>query len=343
MSKVLDYVIKLGQSNPTNLALAAASLEYSLPISPSPQRFLLSMGQSIGSLFPLRWRLWLGKRLFRQLGPFTVRVSWHRLIKGPCKPTEVEAMQYVATHTTIPVPRIYAVHTEKNGSIYIEMAYVQGDSLDSAWRRMSVDEKDTVFADIKQHVSCLRELQPPTQDIVSSALQNPAFDCRIGACFYGPLNHDEFHSLARGHLRMEDVAPFLGPEVAKVHTSRYKTHFTHADMAPRNIIVQRGRVVAIVDWEFAGWYPEYWEFTKANFNYFPGEGWEDYLRVALPGYETELIAEETLWARLPEPGTKMTSYRNGVRVEHQGSGPSAAWLDARTGRPLSDLWSLALS
>ncbi|KAJ4146231.1 hypothetical protein NW754_001695 [Fusarium falciforme] len=252
-------------------------------------------------------------------------------------------MQYVASHTTIPVPRIYAVHTETNGRIYIEMKYAQGDSLDSAWRRMPVDEKDTVFADIRQHVSCLRELQPPTRDIVSSALQNPAFDCRIGACYYGPLNQDEFHSLARGHLRMEDVAPFLGPEVAKVHTSHYKTHFTHADLAPRNIIVRRGRVVAIVDWEFAGWYPEYWEFTKANFNYFPGEGWEDYLRVALPCYETELIAEETLWTRLPEPGTKTTSYRNGVSVEHQGSSPSTAWLDARAGRQLSDLWSLALS
>ncbi|KAI8719779.1 Non-specific serine/threonine protein kinase [Fusarium sp. LHS14.1] len=263
--------------------------------------------------------------------------------EGPCKPTEVEAMQYVASHTSIPVPRIYAVHTEENGSIYIEMAYVRGDGLDSAWSRLSVDEKNTVFADIKQQVSCLRELQPPTQDIVSSALQNPAFDCRIGACFYGPLNQDEFHSLARGHLRMEDVAPFLGPEVAKVHTSHYKTHFTHADLAPRNIIVRHGRVVAIIDWEFAGWYPEYWEFTKAYYNCFPDDEWEDYLRIALPCYDTELVAEQTLWARLPEPGTKTSSYRDGVWVERQGSSPSKAWLDARAGRKLTDLWSLALS
>ncbi|RSM18746.1 hypothetical protein CDV31_002466 [Fusarium ambrosium] len=228
---------------------------------------------------------------------------------------KVEAMQYVASHTAIPVPKIYAVHTEKNGSVYIEMEYAQGDGLDSAWGHLSVDEKNTVFADIKQHVSWLRELQPPTQDIVSSALQNPAFDCRIGACFYGPLNHQEFHSLARGHLRIQDVAPFLGPEVAKVHTSHYKTHFTHADLAPRNIIVRRGRVVAIIDWEFAGWYPEYWEFTKAYYNCFPDDEWEDYLRIALPCYDMELIAEQTLWTRLPEPGTKTSSYRDGVWIE----------------------------
>ncbi|KAH7015630.1 kinase-like domain-containing protein [Ilyonectria destructans] len=300
------------------------------------------MGLSIGTLFPLRLRLWFGKLLFRPLGPSTVRVSWHRLIKGPCDPPEVEAMQYVASHTKIPVPRIYAIHTGENGSIYIEMAYIKGDDLDMAWSGLSTDQKNTIFADIKQHLACLRELQPPKQDIVSSALQNPAYDGRIGARFYGPLSHEEFHSLARGHLRMEDVAEFLGQEVAKVHTARYRTHFTHADLAPRNIIVRHGRVVAIIDWAFAGWYPEYWEFTKAYFTYFPGDDWEEYLRLALPCYETELAAEQILWRRLPEPGTTTTVYRNGVTIERKGSSPSAAWLDARAGRQLTDLWSLAL-
>lgn len=301
------------------------------------------MDISIGALFPLRLRLWLGRLLFRPLGPFTFRVSWHRLIKGPCDPPEVEAMQYVASHTAIPVPRIYAVHTETDGSIYIEMAYIQGTNLQSAWSGLSVDQRDTIFADIKQHVSSLRELQPPAQGIVSSALQNPAYDGRIGARFYGPMNHDEFHSLARGHLRMEDVAPCLGEDVAKVHTARYRTYFAHADLAPRNIMVRGGRVAAIIDWAFAGWYPEYWEFTKAHYNYFWGEDWEDYLRIAIPCYETELAAERILWRRLPEPGTPAASYRDGVCIERPGSSPSAAWLGARAGHQLQDLWSLALS
>ncbi|GAB0137872.1 hypothetical protein EsDP_00006125 [Epichloe bromicola] len=252
-------------------------------------------------------------------------------------------MQYVASHTTIPVPRIYAVHTEAKGSIYVEMAYVQGDDLDSAWSGLSTDQRDTIFADIKQHISSLRDLQPPKQGIISSALQNPAYDCRIGARFYGPMNHDEFHSLARGHLRMEDVARFLGEEVAKVHTACYQTCFTHSDLAPRNIIIRGGRVAAIIDWAFAGWYPEYWEFTKAHYNYFRGEDWEKYLRLALPCYEMELTAEQTLWTRLPEPGTQTSSYRDGVCYNRPGSSPSAAWLDARAGRQLKDLWSLVLS
>src|SRR3954452_13593451 len=37
---------------------------------------------------------------------------------------------------------------------------------------------------------------------------------------------------------------------------------THGDLHPRNIIVRDCRIVAILDWECAGFYPEYWEYTK---------------------------------------------------------------------------------
>ncbi|KAI1071503.1 hypothetical protein LB507_005279 [Fusarium sp. FIESC RH6] len=308
------------------------------------------MGQAIGALLPLRLlplrlRLWLGELLFRPLGPPAFRVSWHRVIKGPCDPTEVEAMQFIRLHTRIPIPRIIAVHTEKETrGIFIEMEYVEGEPLESAWDHLSTCERDAIFADIKTHLSCLRELQPPAQDIVSSAFSNPLHDGRIGARFFGPMNHTEFISLTRGHLRMDDVAEFLGPEVAKVHTTRYQTYFTHADINPRNILVRHGRVVAILDWAYSGYHPEYWEFTKAHYSYlnFPEEDWEKYLRLALPSYETELAAERILWRRLPEPGTPFTSYRNGVSIEHPGSAPSPTWLSKREGRQLTDLWSLVL-
>jgi aminoglycoside phosphotransferase (APT) family kinase protein len=43
--------------------------------------------------------------------------------------------------------------------------------------------------------------------------------------------------------------------------------FTHGGFHPRNIIVSTGphpRVVAIIGWEQAGWYPAYWELCKAR-------------------------------------------------------------------------------
>lgn len=293
---------------------------------------------------PLRWRLWLGALLFRPLDEKLHRVSWHRVIKGPCDPTEVEAMQYVASHTDIPVPKVYSVHREKGGFIYIEMAYVRGESLDAAWRHLSTEQKDAIVADLKLHISSLRALKPPVEGIVSSALGNPGHYCRIGTRFWGPMkNHADFHSQARGHLRMEDVAQFLGEDVVAVHTAQYKTCFTHADLAPRNIMVRNGRVVAIIDWAYAGWYPEYWEFTKAHYNPFRDEAWEEYLRIILPCYEMELSAEQILWRRLPEPGSQTTWSGDGVVHKTPGSSPTKEWFKARAGRNISDLWCLALA
>ncbi|KAK8043485.1 Aminoglycoside phosphotransferase [Apiospora rasikravindrae] len=38
---------------------------------------------------------------------------------------------------------------------------------------------------------------------------------------------------------------------------------THNDFAPRNILVRGSTVVAILDWEYSGFYPEYWEYCKS--------------------------------------------------------------------------------
>ncbi|OAQ98118.1 hypothetical protein LLEC1_06629 [Akanthomyces lecanii] len=235
-------------------------------------------------------------------------------------------MQYVAAHTCVPIPKLYKIHATECG-IYIEMEYVQGRTLSKALCTLSTDQTASVFAQLQQYVAALRALPPPEPGVVSSAFGNPAHDGRIGNRFFGPMSVDDFQAQARGRLVMEDVH-LLGDEVRRVHTTRYATKFTHADLASRNIIVRGGGdVAAIIDWAFAGWYPEYWEFTKAHYVVLEQE-WNDNVRTAVPCYEEELVAEMILWERLPEPGTAMTSYRDGVIREHPGSFPSAAWLKA---------------
>ena len=106
------------------------------------------------------------------------------------------------------------------------MQYIQGDDSDTAWNRedrLTPDRKKTVFADVREYVSILRELQPPSEDIVASALQNAAYESRVGARFFGLFNHHDFHSLLRKNMRMEDVAPFLGKEVAEARSTLVTT------------------------------------------------------------------------------------------------------------------------
>jgi hypothetical protein len=47
--------------------------------------------------------------------------------------------------------------------------------------------------------------------------------------------------------------------------------FTHHDLAPRNLLVDGQGELWLVDWQFSGWYPAYFEYASMqNFN---AEGW----------------------------------------------------------------------
>lgn len=58
------------------------------------------------------------------------------------------------------------------------------------------------------------------------------------------------------------------PKALKDHPST----FTHCDLVRQNIIVQEHtgteghpdrqfKVTGLIDWEYAGWYPRYWEYA----------------------------------------------------------------------------------
>jgi Ser/Thr protein kinase RdoA (MazF antagonist) len=79
-----------------------------------------------------------------------------------------------------------------------------------------------------------------------------------------------------------DLLPDNGPTV-----------FTHGDLRPANIIVTAAnpvKIVAIVDWEQAGWYPDYWEQCKAKFTAGHDEDWYAWIDVFLEPHEAALDA-----------------------------------------------------
>ncbi|OAA53452.1 Protein kinase-like domain protein [Niveomyces insectorum RCEF 264] len=263
-------------------------------------------GTSSFAMLPLSFRLRMGRKFFKYLTPTVVQVSPHRIIKGPCHPSELEAMLYVKAHTTIPVPKVYRTHTTPKGNLYIEMEYVEGTSLAELWMKegLSDDEKKSILADIQNAVAQLRSLPPPRDDIVTSASTTGSiWDARIGPDVVGPFeSHGAFHSFLRGGVPLQHATGIFGAVVVEAHTKRYRTRFAHADLVPRNIIIHKGSVAAVVDWAFSGWFPEYWEFTKAHYGLFPRQDWYEALYEAMPRYDAELAAERVLWRLYEEPG-----------------------------------------
>ena len=67
--------------------------------------------------------------------------------------------------------------------------------------------------------------------------------------------------------------------------------FTHGDLNPFNILLRGTQVVGIIDWEFSGWYPSYWEYTAAWYGNRTRQRWQDELDKFLDIQPEELKME----------------------------------------------------
>jgi len=68
------------------------------------------------------------------------------------------------------------------------------------------------------------------------------------------------------NLQFRHLQPLADPRipdiVRKMHFSQHLLVFTHNDFFPRNIMAdeESAKVVAVLDWESAGWFPSHWEY-----------------------------------------------------------------------------------
>ncbi|KAJ7928815.1 kinase-like domain-containing protein [Mycena leptocephala] len=57
---------------------------------------------------------------------------------------------------------------------------------------------------------------------------------------------------------------------------------THGDLRPHNILVQGTTITAVIDWEAAGFYPDYWEYAWMH-GWIASPGWTHLLARVFPG------------------------------------------------------------
>lgn len=203
---------------------------------------------------------------------------------------EAENQQYIAENTTIPVPQVYEVERDEDGKVQsFVMDYVQGQPLDEAWSSLTEEQKTSIAQQLHGYMLQLRQLKG---DYIGAVNRGKVV---IGEYVFhegGPFDTERsFNEFL--FSRIIDIVP----DVLRYHaTSTFKSDheivFTHGDLAPRNILVdERGRVTAILDWENAGWYPEYWEHVRAFRDMTAVPGWPTYLSQILPPrYSHEFVS-----------------------------------------------------
>lgn len=77
--------------------------------------------------------------------------------------------------------------------------------------------------------------------------------------------------------------------------SNHRIVFTHGDLTQHNIIVKDNKIVGLLDWEYAGWYPEYWEYVNFFERQSRNRDWKDYARDIFPRiYDHELVVHQAM-------------------------------------------------
>ncbi|KAM0384197.1 hypothetical protein ACHAPZ_001734 [Fusarium culmorum] len=178
-------------------------------------------------------------------------------------------MQFVANHTSIPVPKVHYAFIHE-GTSYIVMQHIKGQMAANGWTSRSDESKARILEQLRGMITELRSVIPPEGTKVSSVENGPFYDCRLPPRLYwGPYaSVREFHEALVNSIPWDaDYTKY--PDLIELfdfyRQAENKLVLTHGDLSSLNILVRGDRVVGIIDWETAGWFPKYWEYTTAEY------------------------------------------------------------------------------
>ena len=178
---------------------------------------------------------------------------------------EAQTMVFVARNTILPVLKVYCAFVHK-GCTYILMERINGQPLGKSWVQRSPASKLLVLECLKKLVSQMRCLHTDSnciRSVTGGSLYDPRMPTTAGR--FGPFeNVQQFHCYLRNGIQAHSNHDADITKLIILHSREWDAPtFTHGDLSSLNIPVRGDDVVGIIDWETAGWYPSYWEFTTA--------------------------------------------------------------------------------
>ncbi|KAF2495314.1 hypothetical protein BU16DRAFT_527182 [Lophium mytilinum] len=204
---------------------------------------------------------------------------------------EGETMLFLKQSTTIPVPRVYALYQrlgpDKYTYSYIVMERIRGPTLGSIWSKMDPAAKEGVSSNLRLHFEEMRKLQSPGGycSFGHRGLPDGLFNLEDGSqLFNGPFDTEsDLNETMLARYVKEGLTKHKAEHFSRAFKDIFHSHapvFTHGDFQRKNIMfrnppttTENGKVqwdttdleLVIIDWEFSGWYPSYWEYSRALF------------------------------------------------------------------------------
>lgn len=209
---------------------------------------------------------------------------------------QARAMDLVERYTQVPAPRTLDWVCDSQRS-FLVMTRAPGVPLGDVLYRMSDAEIVQLDEDLRRCLWELRGIPNPhgPQSTICSAHGQGCFDFRINNSTHADVVKFKSEAEFNAYL-LSDVPENEHAKTVSALCILHNIYFTHGDLNPRNILVDRGRLSGIVDWENAGWFPEYWEYTKVHYiNRWRNRFLDDVVEKIFPDYKKELENEQFLW------------------------------------------------
>ncbi|GKZ33981.1 hypothetical protein AbraIFM66950_004112 [Aspergillus brasiliensis] len=226
---------------------------------------------------------------------------------------EGQALIYLERHVPeVPAPRLYAMYYDAE-QLFLIMQRVHGVPLNSLWPSLAPSEKDEITTKLQHAVDTMRKAECPWPDF-------------YGGLDQGPIHHGLFYSQHGGNHQgylgpfsneSAFVAGLVGNYRAWIEHDKhpdYKARFyekylprvlqghrptlTHGDIQQKNIVVvdnqdnRGGRSfdVVLIDWENAGWLPDFWESFCASYplQFYWVEDWAWRVQDFIPFWPAEM-------------------------------------------------------
>ncbi|KAJ6618815.1 kinase-like domain-containing protein [Mycena sp. CBHHK59/15] len=228
------------------------------------------------------------------MGASIVQISPDKVVKSVCvHATEAFNMEFVRAHTGINVPAVHLVFA-RAGVTYIVMDYIRGRTVQEAWDSLDGPQRHSVVSQVASALAELRSLPPstipgPCGSDGKSKLRGRYFT-DYGA---GPFRtHHDLAAWLNAKLLVARKTNANAAEGRSAFDGSRALVFTHHDIAPRNLIIDDGGRVWLIDWELSGWYPEYFEYACIVSDVGvpevrPPTGWNEAILSQMTAYEEE--------------------------------------------------------
>ncbi|KAF8069180.1 kinase-like domain-containing protein [Lyophyllum atratum] len=211
---------------------------------------------------------------------------------------EVHGTRYAHNHLSlhVPMPRIlyhprfprcrsYAPpergYARPSGVWYMCMQQCSGVSLDKVIDSMTPVQLDHVADQLKSILSRMSTIRPKTLGSVTGGPYRNFFFPDYVAPKHAFTTIGEFNDHIRWMLMLFCTEQFTESVLCRFPRNA-AIRFAHADLLPKNIMVDGSTITGVIDWATAGFYPEYWEYARMHDPHFMTPAWDDVLRRLFP-------------------------------------------------------------